>query len=179
MTSNTPFTYLVIDDDEHFARVLCRSLSRQGNTATSVSSLDEIDDQMAPPQRLIIDLRLGEASGLDAVSTLRQRWPDSQIVVLTGYASIPTAVEAIKRGADNYLHKPATIQELMRAFAGETSDVTNSTESAESAMSLEKMEWEHIQRTLNEHDGNISATARALNMHRRTLQRKLQKHAPR
>jgi len=88
-------------------------------------------------------------------------------------------VEAIKRGADNYLHKPATIQELMRAFAGEASDVTNSTESAESAMSLEKMEWEHIQRTLNEHDGNISATARALNMHRRTLQRKLQKHAPR
>ena len=105
---------------------------------------------------------------------MKQRWPDASIIVLTGYASIPTAVEAVKRGADNYLHKPATLQDLISTFEGRPVG-----DQQAEVMSVDRMEWEHIQRVLNENDGNISATARALNMHRRTLQRKLQKYAPR
>jgi len=167
---------LVIDDDPHFGQVMVRSLERQNYSAHWIASADELIQIEQAPDFISLDLRLEHSSGLDVIDTLIERWPSTRIVILTGYASIPTAVEAIKRGAHNYLHKPATLQELLRAF-NDTPAIN--TEQDESVMSVDRMEWEHIQRVLNEHGGNISATARALNMHRRTLQRKLQKHAPR
>ena len=105
---------------------------------------------------------------------LRAITRESRIVVLTGFASIPTAVEAIKLGAFNYLHKPATVKELLSAFEDNTDKSEMNIE--EVPMSVERLEWEHIHRVLHENAGNISSTARALGMHRRTLQRKLQKH---
>ncbi|TNC92535.1 MAG: two-component system response regulator [Thalassolituus sp.] len=166
--------YLIIDDDEHFGQVLKRSLERAGHTCHHISHPESLASITDTPDRIVLDLRLADSSGLDLIATLKQHWPDSSIVMLTGYASIPTAVEAVKAGADNYLHKPATLTDLQRAFEDSSVDQTTG-----SVMSVDRMEWEHIQRVLNEHDGNISATARALNMHRRTLQRKLQKYAPR
>lgn len=173
---------LIVDDDLHFTQVLSRTLERHGHqtwvaqdgqTALALAKKEQ-------PNWVSLDLRLDEESGLSLIRSIKKLSPNSRIVVLTGYASIPTAVEAIKLGADNYLHKPATVQELLAAFGEEScaDEPAASTEESE-VMSMERLEWEHIQRVLNEQKGNISATARILNMHRRTLQRKLQKYAPR
>lgn len=177
---------LIIDDDEHFTQVLSRSLERQQyQTAVANNCISALEQSLSfQPSWVILDLRLEQESGLSIVPSLKKHNPQCRIVVLTGYASIPTAVEAIKLGAHNYLHKPVSIQDLLAAFADDTdSTTTEQTEEisvAESeTMSTKRLEWEHIQRVLNKNDGNVSATARALNMHRRTLQRKLQKHAPR
>lgn len=172
---------LIIDDDEHFVRTLNRSLSRQGHqaaTATDAATACQ-QCQQFQPDWVTLDLRMEQESGLNLIPELLAIKPDLRIVMLTGYASIATAVEAVKLGAFNYLHKPATLNELLKAFGEETTTEDPADTEAESLMSVERLEWEHIQRVLTEHDGNISATARALNMHRRTLQRKLQKHAPR
>ncbi|WP_420589360.1 response regulator transcription factor [Bacterioplanoides sp.] len=170
---------LVIDDDLHFAKVLCRSLERNGYTSWHAENAEQALSQASEhkPDWITLDLRLEQDSGLQLIEPLIQRLPDVRIVMLTGYASIPTAVEAVKLGAHNYLHKPATLQELVNAFSDNPQ--TQEVEQAPEVMSVDRMEWEHIQRVLNENNGNISATARALNMHRRTLQRKLQKYAPR
>ena len=172
-------TVLVIDDDLHFAQVLCRSLERNGYTSWHAENSEQALQQAGEhkPDWVTLDLRLEQDSGLQLIEPLLQLIPHSRIVMLTGYASIPTAVEAVKLGAHNYLHKPATLQELVNAFA-DTPQAQQSDNTVE-VMSVDRREWEHIQRVLNENDGNISATARALNMHRRTLQRKLQKYAPR
>ena len=171
---------LIIDDDLHFSQVLARSLERQGHQTAIAASGDEALQaaQDLKPQWVTLDLRLEQESGLGLIGRLKQQHPDCRIVMLTGYASIPTAVEAVKLGAHNYLHKPATLQELIAAFddSGQTQEPLPDNSSV---MSVERLEWEHIQRVLNEQQGNISATARVLNMHRRTLQRKLQKYAPR
>lgn len=173
---------LIIDDDLHFTQVLSRTLERLGHQTwvaqDGQTALTLAEQQQ--PSWVSLDLRLDEESGLSLIRTIKKLSPHSRIVVLTGYASIPTAVEAIKLGADNYLHKPATVQELLIAFGEDptTDDPAASAEDIE-VMSMDRLEWEHIQRVLNEQQGNISATARILNMHRRTLQRKLQKYAPR
>lgn len=178
MTDSKP-SVLIIDDDLHFTQVLCRSLERQGypsQHATSAAEALTLAESFRP-RWIVLDLRLANESGLPLIQPLTQLLPESRIVMLTGYASIPTAVEAVKLGAYNYLHKPATLQELINAFSDNPEHPAGDTPAE--VMSVERMEWEHIQRVLNEHEGNISATARALNMHRRTLQRKLQKYAPR
>lgn len=174
---------LIIDDDVHFTQVLGRTLERHGyptRIALDGSSAFGLLDEFKPDW-ISLDLRLEEESGLSLIRRLKEHSPSCRVVVLTGYASIPTAVEAIKLGAHNYLHKPATVQELLAAFGDTDADTTASSSADETSevMSMERLEWEHIQRVLNENQGNISATARALNMHRRTLQRKLQKYAPR
>ncbi|MDO6682021.1 MULTISPECIES: response regulator transcription factor [unclassified Oceanobacter] len=173
---------LVIDDDLHFSQVLCRSLERQGFSARPAHNSNEAlaAQTSFQPQWATLDLRMEQESGLTLIPRLLQQQPELTIVMLTGYASIATAVEAIKLGAHNYLHKPVTLQELVAAFKDNNSShpVDSCSEPAQ-VMSVDQLEWEHIQRVLNEHDGNVSATARALNMHRRTLQRKLQKYAPR
>ncbi|MBL8480426.1 MAG: response regulator, partial [Sterolibacteriaceae bacterium] len=139
--------------------------------------------QSEVPDWVVLDLNLAGASGLGLLPRLRETLPEARIVVLTGYASISTAVDAIKLGAVQYLAKPVDVDTLLRAFS-------HSLEAAPAAgaataqppaapMSVDRMEWEHIQRVLREHQGNISATARALNMHRRTLQRKLLKRPAR
>ncbi len=174
---------LVIDDDKHFTQVLSRSLERQHYTAAVANNCADALSQCTSfePDWIILDLRLEHESGLSLIPNLIKHCPDVRIVVLTGYASIPTAVEAIKLGAHNYLHKPVSLQDLIAAFA-EDAGAANPEESNNNdneVMSMKRLEWEHIQRVLSENEGNVSATARALNMHRRTLQRKLQKHAPR
>jgi two-component system response regulator RegA len=122
----------------------------------------------------ILDLNLGSQTSLSLIPLLKKSNSEIQILILTGYASIATAVEAIKLGADNYLSKPADIDEILAALLlGESADYTPI--AFTEPMSVRRLEWEHIQKVLQENEGNISATARQLKMHRRTLQRKLQK----
>ncbi len=165
---------LLVDDDPVFRDVLGRALQRRGlkvATAASVADGLALCSQQSW-QWAVIDLKLPDGSGLQLVEALAPA-AVTRVLVLTGYASIATAVEAVKLGAVNYLPKPATAAEILAALDqdGGNSDVPIST----APPSVDRLEWEHIQRVLQQHDGNISATARALNMHRRTLQRKLAK----
>lgn len=165
---------LIIDDDEVFASTLQRSLMRRGyavDTAVSEEAARQYYSQQ--PDQAVIDLKLASASGLNVLKSLLDASPKTKAIMLTGYSSIPTAVEAIKLGAINYLCKPANTDDILKAFELGTPEAP--CEISNTPLSVDRLEWEHIQRVLNDHDGNISATARALNMHRRTLQRKLQK----
>ncbi|GAA6152439.1 response regulator transcription factor [Pseudoteredinibacter isoporae] len=166
---------LLVDDDEIFLHVLQRAFKKRGfdvhtaNTITEALALCE----HCMFSRAVVDLKLAEESGLHLIDKLKQKQADLAIVMLTGYSSISTAVEAIKLGALNYLCKPADADDILHAF--EQAQGNANVEISNQPPSVNRLEWEHIQRVLNEHDGNISATARALGMHRRTLQRKLQK----
>ena len=165
---------LLVDDDATFCQVLCRALEKRGYLVTVAHSVEQATPlaQANPPEYAVVDLKMGGASGLTLVQTLHELDALTRIVVLTGYASIATAVEAIKLGATQYLPKPANADEIVAAFGHlASSEATLNHQPA----SVERLEWEHIQRVLQENQGNISATARALNMHRRTLQRKLGK----
>lgn len=170
---------LVVDDDPTFREVLGRAMRRRGFDVREAAGVEEalslIGD--APPSRAVVDLRMPGASGLKLVEALRRRAPHSRIVVLTGYASIATAIDAMKLGATHYLAKPADADEIVAAFGDAAPHVVEPI--APRPLSVDRLEWEHIQRVLAEYDGNISATARALGMHRRTLQRKLGKNPPR
>ena len=165
---------LLVDDDATFCQVLCRALEKRNFAVTVAHSVEQaLPLALAnPPEYAVVDLKMGGASGLTLIQTLHELDPATRIVVLTGYASIATAVEAIKLGATQYLSKPANADEIVAAFGHlASSDLPLNMQPP----SVERLEWEHIQRVLQEHQGNISATARALNMHRRTLQRKLSK----
>ncbi|WP_347555580.1 response regulator transcription factor [Robbsia sp. KACC 23696] len=170
--------FLIIDDDTTFADILGRSLTRRGYTvhqANDAARALEIADEM-DFGRITVDLHLGQDSGLTLVSKLRELQPDALILVLTGYASIATAVQAVKDGADNYVSKPANVETILAAMnENATLEQADAALENPAPLSVARLEWEHIQRVLAEHEGNISATARALNMHRRTLQRKLGK----
>ncbi|RBW51901.1 response regulator transcription factor [Marinobacter sp. F3R11] len=173
MTTNE--CWLLIDDDEAFLEILQRALKRQGIEATGTHSRAEalraLDTQTF--RKCVLDLNLAGESGLQLLPELLTKIPGLDVLVLTGYGSIATAVEAMRRGAVNYLCKPVTVNQLITGFEA----LPTSPELRHEPPSVEEMEWEHIQRVLNEHEGNVSATARALHMHRRTLQRKLQKHS--
>ena len=176
---------LLIEDDATFSATLARALKRRSyqvlTAANPEAALAVV--QAEAPGWIVLDLNLDGASGMALIPRLRERLPDCHIVVLTGYASITTAVDAIKLGAVQYLAKPVDVDTLLRAFGHSLqADATSSAMTAPIAsmpMSVDRMEWEHIQRVLREHKGNISSTARALNMHRRTLQRKLLKRPAR
>ena len=167
---------LLVDDDETFLSVLARSMEKRGFMVQCASNTDEalklaVDD---PPEYAVVDLKMPGSSGLALVRHLKEIDEATRIVVLTGYASIATAVEAIKLGAIHYLAKPVRADEIVAALhRAEEGDASACV--AENPMSVNRLEWEHIQSVLAEHHGNISATARSLNMHRRTLQRKLSK----
>jgi len=165
---------LLVDDDVLYLRTLQRSLQRRGLVAAIAQSADDAlrIAKAEPPAFALIDLRLGSDSGLALIEPLRELRADMRILLVTGYASIATAVEAIKRGADNYLAKPVTAEAILRALADE---LDAAPEPAETMLPLSRLEWEHIQQALSETDGNISAAARLLGMHRRSLQRKLAK----
>lgn len=169
---------LIIEDDDTFSATLLRALKRRGYATMAARNATAALDlaQNEAPDWVVLDLNLDGASGLSLIPRLRELSPACRIVVLTGYASISTAVDAIKLGAVQYLAKPVDVDTLLRAF-GHTieGDETPPAAIGHAPMSVERMEWEHIQRVLREHKGNISATARALDMHRRTLQRKLLK----
>lgn len=165
---------LLVDDDLTFCQVLSAALRKRGYCVTVAHSVEEAIPvaQKNPPEFAVVDLKMGGAPGLALVQVLHDLDPNTRIVVLTGYASIATAVEAIKLGATQYLAKPANADEIVAAFTHAAD--SNAPINVQPTL-IENLEWEHIQRVLHEHDENISATARALNMHRRTLQRKLAK----
>lgn len=167
---------LVVDDDETFNAVLVRSMTRRGIAAEGALTPEAAlsSARQNPPARAVLDLNLGGASGLTLIPLLLQINPECRIVVLTGYASIATAVDAVKLGAIQYLAKPVEVAAILAAFEDEATEVESTVVSTK-PLSVERLEWEHIQRVLREHHGNISSTARALKMHRRTLQRKLLK----
>lgn len=168
-------TVLVVDDDVALCAALARAFEARGFSARSAQSVEQarLEAAESPPEYAVVDLNLPGGSGLPLVSTLIGLDPNTRIVVLTGYGSIATAVEAIKLGATHYLTKPADTDTIVRALYRDEGVETTPIE--ERPMSIERLEWEHISRVLREHNGNISQAARALSMHRRTLQRKLGK----
>lgn len=169
--------FLVIDDDTTLLRVLSRGLSQRGFTVHSAENGEQALAlcEQHQPEYISLDLKLEQESGLHLIEQLKRASPNCKIVMLTSYASIATAVDAIKLGAHQYLCKPVNIDELLNSFE-HSIERNEQTEVTEKPTSVKRLEWEKIQQTLQEHDGNVSATARALGMHRRTLQRKLQKH---
>ncbi len=170
---------LLVEDDEVFARVISRALQQRGYEITHAQDQEQTLGLLgkADFDYAILDLNLGGETSLQLIPSLKQHYPALKILVLTGYASIATAVEAIKLGADNYLAKPADTDEILASLLGQSSSqpLPDSAAAKMEPMSVRRLEWEHIQKVLMENDGNISATARQLKMHRRTLQRKLQK----
>jgi two-component system response regulator RegA len=172
---------LIVDDDDTFVRVLSRALISRGFEVISATRADEARalSRRHQPRHCVLDLKLGEENGLRLIPELHELVPDMRILLLTGYASIATAVEAIKRGAHDYLSKPVDADAVVRALLeGDSAPLTDDEviDAPEAPLALRRLEWEHIQRVLTECDGNISETARRLGMHRRTLQRKLSKH---
>ncbi len=170
---------LLVDDDATFLAVLARAFSRRGFQVTAVDSVAAALHllETARPDHAVVDLRMPDGSGLTLVQRLARCEPPVNTVVLTGYSSIATAVEAIKLGARHYLTKPADTDEILAALQSGAGD-TNAP-IPNQPLSVNRLEWEHLQRVLNECDGNISAAARKLGMHRRTLQRKLNKRPTR
>lgn len=171
---------LLVEDDTVLRDVLARAFRRRTFTVLEAQDVDgalelarAACEAGTPPDYAVIDLKLGDRSGLEVVETLHRLHGATRIVVLTGYASIATAVQAVKLGAVQYLPKPATPDEIQAAF--EQPDGAIAVPIASAPPSVARLEWEHIQSVLARHGGNISATARALRMHRRTLQRKLAK----
>ena len=169
-----PVLFLV-EDDAAFARTLQRSFERRGYRVVVAADPAELESLLASqtPDYAVVDLKLGQASGLSCVQALHEHDPDTVIVVLTGYASIATAVHAIKLGATSYLAKPADTDDIEAAFGMVAGDAATPIGARQT--SLKTLEWERIHKTLAETDFNVSETARRLGMHRRTLARKLEK----
>ncbi len=166
---------LVVDDDETFNERLGRAFERRGFEVWRATdcAMGETLAKEHVPELAVVDLRMPDGNGLDLVVALLEIDPSTNIVVLTGYGSIATALEAIRRGATHYLTKPASVEEILAAFqrSGQSAETADEV----STPSLARVEWEHIQRVLTDCGGNISKAARHLGIHRRSLQRKLAK----
>lgn len=175
-----PGPLLLVEDDAIFAGVMARALQARGfAVALAHDAAGALQQARAiEPRFAVVDLKLGADSGLALIPDLLREVPALRILLLTGYASIATAVEAIKRGAHDYLAKPVDADAVVRALLDDRADDAGNAP-PELPLPLRRLEWEHIQRTLQECDGNVSAAARRLGMHRRTLQRKLAKHPAR
>ena len=177
MRADAARSVLVVDDDRRFAETLARALARRGWTTRVAhdvtGALAAANEE--PVDAAVVDLRLGEEDGLGLIEPLLAIGPKTRILVLTGYASIATAVRADKLGADDYLAKPVTASAVADALLRGEKPASAPAALAAEPMSPRRLEWEHIHRVLAEHAGNLSATARTLKMHRRTLQRKLGK----
>jgi two-component system response regulator RegA len=173
--SNDTPTLLIADDDEVFSSALSRAISRRGYVVTIANSFDSAiaAANASPFQYAVVDLKLPGASGLQLIRELKAIHPSMRIVLLTGYGSIATTVDAIKLGATYYLTKPVNADEVIKAL---NRDEVTDEAPAPVPLSINRLEWEHINRILAETNGNISASARILGMHRRTLQRNLGKH---
>lgn len=167
---------LVVDDDETFRERLARALRDRHFEVMVASGHDEAVAcaQRQSPEFAVVDLRMPDKSGLELVKALKAIDPETRVVVLTGYGSIATAVEAVRLGAAHYLTKPADAEDIISAFA-RAPGTADALPQDFAAPSLARAEWEHIQRVLTDCAGNISETARRLRIHRRSLQRKLQK----
>ncbi|MCS4244726.1 two-component system response regulator RegA [Rhizobium sp. BIGb0125] len=170
-------TLLIVDDDGPFLRRLARAMETRGFVVDTAETVSEgiAKSKIMPPKYAVVDLRLTDGNGLEVIEAIRQNRDDTQIVVLTGYGNIATAVTAVKLGALDYLAKPADADDVFNALtqrAGEKKELP------ENPMSADRVRWEHIQRVYEMCERNVSETARRLNMHRRTLQRILAKRAP-
>ena len=166
----TPSKLLIVEDDVIFANTLNRRLTKHGFDCVQVDN-----NHRHTPDYILLDMKLAEENTLSIITPLRKLRPQSRIVLLTGFASIATAVDAIKLGADDYLSKPVDSQTLLATLKGSKAETIEVDTQNEETLSAEQVEWQHIQQVLKANQGNISATARQLSMHRRTLQRKLQK----
>jgi len=177
--NSTDKQLLLVEDDAVFARVVSRALEQRNFLVSHATDIESTVQLLADIEfdYAILDLNLGGETSLSLIEPLKASNTEMRILILTGYASIATAVDAIKLGADNYLAKPADTEEILAALlADKTANKPTPQDSNKmEPMSVRRLEWEHIQKVLKENDGNISATARQLKMHRRTLQRKLQK----
>ncbi|MGF1562200.1 MAG: ActR/PrrA/RegA family redox response regulator transcription factor [Geminicoccaceae bacterium] len=169
---------LIVDDDAPLRRSLSRALERRGFVVSAAESLKEAGEVAAaiPPEFAVLDLRLEDGSGLEFVHSLQELNPDVRIVICTGYGNIATAVSAVKKGAVDYLAKPIDADDVVAALLSQGDGLPPP---PENPMSADRVRWEHIQRVFEQCNRNVSETARRLNMHRRTLQRILNKRAPR
>ncbi len=177
-SSSDDMTLLIVDDEQNLRNQLAKAMERRGFIVAAAESVAE-GKQLAlanRPKYAVVDLRLGDGSGLEVVEVLRQTRGDVRVIVLTGYGNIATAVAAVKAGAIDYLPKPADADQVAAALL---SDEQALPPPPERPMSADRVRWEHIQRVYEQCNRNVSETARRLNMHRRTLQRILAKHAPR
>jgi two-component system response regulator RegA len=172
-----PRTLLIVDDDPPLRRRLAQAMEARGFQVTTADSVATgvAAASVTPPAYAVVDLRLGDGSGIDVVAALQRAKPDARIVVLTGYGNIATAVAAVKAGAIDYLPKPADADQIEAALLSRGQSLPPP---PENPMSADRVRWEHIQRVYEQCDRNVSETARRLNMHRRTLQRILSKYAP-
>jgi two-component system response regulator RegA len=178
---------LIVEDDDVLRRRLARAFHERGFEVREAPDVDTALESARsdPPEYALVDLRLGTRSGLEVVRGLAELDPATAIVVLTGYGSIATALEAVRLGATHYLTKPADVDDVLAAFArgaGVASSAPDSTHAGETAAgtdstpTLARVEWEHINRVLSDCGGNVSQAARILGIHRRSLQRKLSKY---
>ena len=169
---------LIVDDDNPLRDRLSRAMEKKGFIVNQAGSVKEgiNKTQNTPPAFAVIDLRLGDGSGLDVVKEIRKLKKDSKVVMLTGYGNIPTAVAAIKAGAIDYIPKPASADDVEKALLASPDAKAVP---PENPMSADRVKWEHIHRVFELCNRNVSETARRLKMHRRTLQRILSKRSPR
>jgi two-component system, response regulator RegA len=177
-TGDAARSLLIVDDDAPFRLRLARALEKRGFDVVSVDNVATAIEvaQESAPAFAVVDLRLGDGNGLEIVKALRDARTDARIVMLTGYGNIATAVAAVKQGAVDYLSKPADADAVEAALLA---DGRTLPPPPENPMSADRVRWEHIQRVFEQCERNVSETARRLKMHRRTLQRILNKHAPR
>ena len=177
MSSTSLPKLLIVEDDVIFANTLTRRLSRHGFDCVQVDNNNDalLFCHRYLPDYLLLDMKLANENTLAIIPALRQLRPHSRIILLTGFASIATAVDAIKLGADDYLSKPVDTTTLLATLKNNKATQISEIDENEKTLSADQVEWQHIQQVLKANQGNISATARQLSMHRRTLQRKLQK----
>lgn len=179
--TNKNLAVVLLEDDEALRFVLQRALARLGHTVTAFADLAGLKSWLAgsvPADLVVMDLKLQQETSLGMIAEVRQALPDAVIFIMTAYASIATTVDAIKQGADDYLPKPVGAEDIVsryRQLKNGQQQESRPDAVAAAPLSPKRLEWEHIQQVLRQNNGNISKTARQLNMHRRTLQRKLQK----
>jgi two-component system response regulator RegA len=167
-----------VEDDDVLRSRLGRAFRERGFEVREAGGLAEAvtEARRDSPEYALVDLRLQDGSGLEVVDALMAQDPTTRVVVLTGYGSIATALDAVRRGAVHYLTKPADLEEILAAFAGTPSGADAPPRAEETTPTLARVEWEHINRVLADCGGNVSQAARILGLHRRSLQRKLAKH---
>jgi two-component system response regulator RegA len=180
MSDTSKQSLLLVDDDEVFRTRMARAFVERGYEVTSGHDFDSAvaHARIESPELAVLDLKMPGKSGLELVKALLEIDPQTKIVVLTGYGSIATAIDAVRLGATYYLQKPADADEILAAFARGQAPPLDPPETDYRAPSLARAEWEHINRVLSDCGGNISEAARRLGIHRRSLQRKLQKYPP-
>jgi len=170
---------VVVDDDQVFRNRLCRAFRDRGCEAHEAATKEECLELSSTlsPDLVLLDLKMPDISGLDLIHSVKEIDATISVIMLTGYGSIPTAMQALKLGADHYLAKPADAEQILDAYAELTTGAT-ARHTPTTVPTLARVEWEHIQRVLADCEGNISQAAKLLGIHRRSLQRKLSKYPP-